>query len=358
MHNKQGYILFLLFGILSVCSVLISLCFSRTIVYRQFSKLIAQEQQCQELALSSISLAESLFTIKKNEKNTTKSSLPQNQEQEENLEQKILSAIFPYLNKERQFKLTHAIDHFDATISLSIQSEHGKLNINSLYDFDKKKFLNEGKPNDCKKLCTWLFDRISTITGRPSLMNAFENILKNRKSEFNDPLELLADKDFNQQFSDTAFIDFSNNNKKLFLTDIFTVYTDIEQEPLKIINPLMFSNSWLTLLDLKIKENLTKEDIQKFLEKIKPYINRKEDTSTSSVYSSTWDHCFKDFYQKEYKDLPQEIKSILTTTFEVNIFSLLVKARIGETISSIFTIVKANTKQHLTGFDILKTSQI
>lgn len=312
-------------------------------VYQKLMKLATQEQECQQLALSSISLAESLLTIKEDDKPSAKNLSAKQTSENQKLEQKILTNIFPCFRTEKKFKLTNKADHLDATITLSIQPEDGKLNLNALYDFEKKKFVNEGKTNDCKKLCIWLFERISQITNKPNLMNAFENLLKKRESEFNDPLELLTDKDFRKQFSDTIFINFDDKNKKLFLTDIFTVYTETET-----INPWLFSNSWLTLLDIKIQENLSKENIQKFLKNFKTTANWQED----------WNVCFKDFYQKEYKDLPQEIKSILTITFEANIFSLLVKARIAETISSIFTIVKANTKQHLTGFDILKTSQI
>lgn len=353
MHNnQQGYILFLLFSILSVCSIIISLCFSRTIVYKQIMHITNQQQQCQQLAFSSISLAESLLVVEEEKKGKEKQSsfknLPETNTEEPNKEQKLLTNIFSYFRTEKKLKLTQAIDHFDATITLNIQPEDGKLNLNALYDFTKKKFLNEGKTHDCKKLCVWLFNRISEITGKPSLMSAFQNLLEKRKTEFNDPLELLSDKDFKEQFSDAIFINFEDKNKKLFLTDIFTVYTNVELDPIKIINPWLFSNSWLTLLGIHIKENITKEEIKKTLKNFKTNANWQED----------WNICFKNFYQKEYKDLPEEIKSILTTTFEVNIFSLLVKAKIGETVSSMFTIVKANTKQHLTGFDILKTSQI
>ena len=90
------------------------------------------------------------------------------------------------------------------------------------------------------------------------------------------------------------------------------------------------------------------EFITNIIKKLKPTVNWKTD----------WDNYLKDFYQKEYKDLPEEIKSILTTTFVVNIFSLLTKVKIAETNSSIFTIVKANTKQYLTGFDTLKIGKI
>ncbi len=343
MHNKKGYILFLLFSILSVCSILISLCFSRAMVYQQLMNLVTTQQQCQQLALSSVNIAQAIITPQKEEKQNTPSTPKKSNNEKESPEKNLLTQIFPYFNKEKSFKLTDKTDHFNATITIGLQSEYGKLNLNSLYDFEKKKFINEGKPNDCKKLCIWLFEKISQITGKPNLMSSFENILKKRELEFNDPLELLTDKDFKEQFTDNIFINFESKNKKLFLTDIFTVYTEQEN-----INPWLFSISWQTLLDIKIKENITKEDIEKFLKNFKTNANWQED----------WNVCLKDFYQKEYKDLPQEIKSILTTTFEANIFSLLVKARIGETVSSIFTIVKANAKQHLTGFDILKTSQI
>jgi hypothetical protein len=356
MHNKKGYILFLLFSVLSVCSILISLCFSRTMVYQQLMNLVTTEQQCQQLALSSVGIAQAILTPQKEEKEKAQTTPEKQNNEKESPEKKLFTQIFPYFNKEKKIKLTEKIDHFDATITISLQSEHGKLNLNSLYDFDKKKFINEGKPNDCRKLCIWLFEKISQITGKPNLMTAFENILKKRELEFNDPLELLTDKDFKEQFTDNIFINFEAKNKKLFLTDIFTVYTEAEDTN-KQLSPWLFSISWQTLLDLKTKES--KEDIQTFIKKSSGTLNWKEESNSSSSSPNAWnDGGFKDFYQKEYKDLPQEIKSILTTSFEANIFSLLVKARIAETVSSIFTIVKAGTKQHLTGFDILKTSQI
>lgn len=346
MQNKPGYILFLLFSILSLCSVLISLYFSRVIIYRQLIQTNIKEQQCQQLAISCLDLGQSLLIPEQEEKKEGEAKTAQETIQETLTSlQKTLIKIFPYLNKEKSFDLKNNKDLINAQISLSIISEHGKLNLNSLYDFEKKKFINEGKPNDAKKLCTWLFNKIAQITGKPNLFAAFENILKNRTSEFNDPLELLADASFSEQFNDeNIFIHFEKNNQnKIFLTDIFTVYTEDET-----INPWFFSPSWQKLLDIQVKENLNSEFITNIIKKLKPTVNWKTD----------WDNYLKDFYQKEYKDLPEEIKSILTTTFVVNIFSLLTKVKIAETNSSIFTIVKANTKQYLTGFDTLKIGKI
>jgi len=345
-HHKNGYILFLLFSILSLCSVLVSLYFSRVIIYRQLMQLTANKQQCQQLAISCADLGQSLLTtIKEEKKENTQTKFDQeSEEQSLTPDQKILIKIFPYLNKEKSFNLTKDKDIIDATISLSIICEQGKLNLNSLWDFEKKKFINEGKPNDAKKLCSWLFGRIAQITGKQNLFSAFENILKNRTCEFNDPIELLADSSFAEQFNNSAFVTFEKNSThKIFLTDIFTVYTEEET-----ISPWLFSPSWQQLLDIKTKENLNQEEIIKIIKLFKP----------TSNWQTDWDACLKDFYQKEYKDLPEEIKSILTTRFVANIFSLLTTVKIAETNSSIFTIVKANTKQYLTGFDTIKIVQI
>jgi hypothetical protein len=310
-------------------------------------QLTARQQQCQQLAISLSDLGQALLTTQEEEKKEGAQAKADQESPEASLSivQKVLIRIFPYLNKEKSFELKTDKDLINATVSLSIICEQGKLNLNSLYDFEKKKFTNEGKPNDSKKLCTWLFSRIAQITGKPNLFTAFENILKDRVCEFNDPVELLTDPTFAEQFTANAvFVNFEKNSaNKIFLTDIFTVYT--EQET---INPWLFSPSWQQLLDIKVKENLSTEDLTKIIKTFKP----------SSNWQTDWDVSLKDFYQKEYKDLPEEIKSILTTGFVANIFSLLTQVKIAETNSSIFTIVKANTKQHLTGFDTLKIGQI
>lgn len=340
--NQPGYILFLLFSILSVCSVLISLYFSRVVIYRQLIQQSIKQQRADQLAFSQTALAQALL-IPQQKREAVKEQQPKAATPTQP-EQKILAALFPYFNKEKSHELTIAADGIQATITMSIQSEQGKLNLNSLYDFEKKKFMYEGQANDRKKFCTWLFTRIATLTGKPPLMGAFEEHLKNRSVDFNDVTELLSIKEFAQQFADQLFFNTdSTSNNKLFLTDLFTVCT--EQET---ITPWLFSRSWCILLSLQPKQKLSDEEIQKMFSTFK----------IDTTWETDWNSSLQLFYQKEYKDLPQEIKSILTTRYEANIFSLLLKAKISETTSTIFTIVKANTKQHLSSFDIVKTYQI
>jgi len=345
MHKKQGYILFLLFGILSVCSVLISLYFSRVVIYRQLMQQLIAQQQAATMNMSGIALAQTLIIPEQKEEEeqqTPKQAQPKGPEQ---IDSKTLMKLFPYFNKEKAHELTAAADGIQATLTLGVQSEQGKLNINSLYDLEKKKFVNEGQQQgDKKKLCVWLFNQIATITGKPNLLQPFEQYMKNRTYDLNDVTELLSIKEFSEQFCDNLFFSPTDSKtKKLFLTDIFTVCS--EQET---ITPLLLSPSWCILLGLQPKQTMTPEELQKFFAALK--IDNKWETD--------WNSSLQGFYQKDYKDLAQEIKSILTTRYEANIFSLLLKTKIGETNSTIFTIVKTNTKQHLLGFDIIKTYQI
>jgi hypothetical protein len=349
-QNKPGYILFLLFSMLAACSALITVYFSQVVIYRQLNKLIITREKAYRLAQSGVSILQAMMTPEKKE-NEPK-TIPQTGAQQvaQMPMASIMSQITDCLNKELEISLTSKVDPIDAQFTLSLQVEQSKLNLNSLYDFEKKKFLNEGTPKDSKKLCIWLFDKIAALTKKPSLFNAFEQHLKNRTFDFNDVTELLSIKEFSDVFGSQIFLTFASkeqpNNSKIFLTDLFT--TNTEQEGL---NPWFLTQSWCKLLDLHPKQNMSDEEKKKLISKI---------TKTSN-WDSDWNNKLKDFYQKEFKDLPAEIKTILTTQFEANIFSLLLKVNMAETNATIFTIVKtkANDRQdHLIGFEIVKNYQI
>ncbi len=352
-HAKRGYILFLLFTILSVCSVLISLYFSQVLIYNKLMHMLITKEKATRLAMSSTTLAQALLTSNQKEEKSEKSS-PAESEQSD--DQKVLTTLFDCWNKESVYDLTQEHDGLQATIKLCISGEQGKLNLNSLYDFEKKKFLFEGTPQDRKKICVWLFEKIATITKKPSLFAAFEQCLAKRDFDFNDVCELITIKEFATAFDQNLFLTFAEKNpqdfatqtkvhepSEIFLTDIFTVST--EQET---INPWLFSHSWCKILDLNPKKKLTDEEKKKFFSEV----------AKKSNWESDWNKKLKDFYQKDFKDLPVEIKTILTTEFEANIFSLLLKVNIGETNSTIFTIVKSKAKDRLINFEIVKNYQI
>lgn len=308
-------------------------------IYRQTTQQMLQQQQCNLINFGCIRLIESLLTADQSTEKDAKKVVATDLKT-------IIVKMFAYFNKSKTISLQQDQDGLNAQVTINIQSELGKLNLNSLYDFEKKEFMNTGKPNDSKKLCDWLFNKIAEITGKPSLAQSFEQHLKNRTADFNDVTELLAIKEFQEQFSNALFFDPSATQQKIFLTDIFTVNTQQEK-----INPLLFSPSWCVLLNLKPKESVSKEDIEKIF-------NIPSSSAAGNQNTTLLEQSLNLFYKKDAKDLPQEIKSILTTEYEANIFSLLLETRIIQSSSKIFTIVKMNTKQHLMTFDIVKNYQI
>jgi hypothetical protein len=362
-HLKRGYILFLLFTVLSVCSVLISLYFSQVLVYRQLIQVLINKEKTNRLAQTGISLVQAIMMSPEEKKEATIPA-PNAKTTELSPQEKLLIQLFDCWNKELSYQLSSKDDGFDAKIFINVQFEQGKLNLNSLFDFEKKKFLFEGTDKDRKKLCVWLFDKIAALTKKPSLFVPFEKYLKERDFDINDVTELLSIKEFADIFQSDLFITFEEqksenpslepqktNQAKIYLTDIFTVCTEKDT-----INAWVLSPSWCKILDLKPKQKLSDEEKKKIFSQIANKDLAAQ--ANNSSFEKNWNKNLTDFYQKEYKDLAKEIKTILTTEFEANIFSLLLKANIGETNSTIFTIVKAKAKDHLVRFEIVKTYQI
>lgn len=300
-------------------------------------RLLLEKESALQLATSATELGQAIFYV------PAKKEDQDQKEKNRTPFQKMLKKVLPYLNTNTTYKLSESLEGVNAAIQIYALSESGKININSLYDIRTKKFFKEGELGDRKKFCEWLFETISKITKKPSLFTPFEQHLKKRSTEFNDTTELLCIPEFAETFKQKVFLNNSEiTSQTIYLTDIFTIATNEET-----INPWFFSHSWLTILELKPKK-LSEDEQKKLVESFKNKVNWEMDWNTS----------LRIIYQKEYKDLPKEIKSLLTTECEANIFSLLLSATIGETTATIFTILKKQATEKSLPFDIVKMYQI
>ncbi len=344
MHHRRGYILVLLFGILSACMLLMSTFLSRIRYYQQLMHTLVQKNDATDLAYNAVQIGQGLLTVPSEKEKQEKSAKGSDEKSSDQIPYKtFLTHIFPALHTVGSFDVSKSCSDMKGILHLCIRSETGKININSLYDFRKKEFAYQGQAGDRRKFCQWLFEKISKITHKPSLFDVFEKYLKTRAQEFNDVVQLLEIPEFAQVFGSDVFFQIdAGAQKRLFLTDIFTVFTDKET-----INPWFFSHSWRILLDMTPKA-LTSEEQKKVVSSFK----------STAHWDTDWQTSLKMLYQKEYADLPQEIKSLLTTECEANIFSLLLRATIGETIATIFVIVKKHMNEDSLPFDILKIYQI
>lgn len=322
MHKKSGYIL-----ALSLTFIFLSMFLVMSTVYRGSSfgpqaQFAIERQQAYVVAQSGIQLGMSQIVWPKISKKQEASK-----EQKPNKEQQIkdgLTVLLPYLNHWQEYQLRESVEGIDATIKICVMCENGKIDLNAFYDFEKHQFIDKEVST---KMFKDLFEKIEKKTGGKDLFGSFEKILKARNYRFNDATELLG-KEF-ASFYNTLFYDPSKADK-LYLTDIFTVWTGKRS-----VNPWLFPSSMLTLLGLKTEQtaNVTerKKNIAQWLKQFK--LNAK--------WQSDWDKILKPLYGKDFNSIPKGLQPLLSDTFEAQVFSILSYATVGRITQRLLAIVEA-----------------
>jgi hypothetical protein len=94
-------------------------------------------------------------------------------------QKQFLSELLPLLNQWQQFKLTKSADGIDGEIAIAITSEAGKINLNAIYDFTKRKFKGENEPRgDWKKIMQAIMARVQKkMEIGQNMFGPFENFM-------------------------------------------------------------------------------------------------------------------------------------------------------------------------------------
>lgn len=319
--NQSGYILPLTLALISLFMFLATYVSNKGLIFGSFSKTMVEREKARQLAFGGIQLAMSQVGIleKKESMEKPAAAVPGAQagkQPEQSSEGKqLLKAILPVINRPQSFALKQAVDGINGTITIVLGSEEGKININKLYDFDKHKFLNEGKPEgDMKKMLQELFVLIKDQTGA-DLFPEFEKFLKERKYPLNDVTELLTIKGFDvfkdQIFADPTFAS-DKKNPKIYLTDIFTVSSSKPG-----IEPWLFSNAIAQLFKLKRDPEKSPDDALK---------NFKD----KNDWKNDWAKSLKLLWSADYGALPKTIAPLLNPSFDPKIFNVLSVGTVGK----------------------------
>ena len=348
---KKGYILVLTLLLLSISVILVTYLFNRGTVFVPFMQTMIGREKADMLALGGVQLAMSqLATHVKPE--ASKDGTPK-KISDEQIAQQLLQTILPSLNQWKKFDLKEGIDGIDATLQLCIMSETGKLNINQIYDFQKKKFIGEGQPKgDMKKVIKEIFSSIEKSTGAKNLFQGFEKFLKERQYNIQDVTELLTIKEFDV-FRNRVFYDppvegktkkDSSKKRPLYLTDIFTVWTDK-----KTIQPWLFSDSMRGVLGIKRVESGAMKDAKNTI------IQWLKTFKLSWQWPGDWKKIFAPIYDKELKSFAPGIDAVLATKFEPQVFSVLSYATVGKVTQKLFAIIERKKRSNAdeTTFDII-----
>ncbi|MEX0672119.1 MAG: hypothetical protein WD068_02075 [Candidatus Babeliales bacterium] len=331
-HTTSGYVMVLTLMIIGISVILVTQLFNRSRIYQSFMATIVNQQKAQELALAGVRIAQSQLFIEPKKAEAQSGRIgARNLPQEQDPDQQALEVILPILNRWQTFPLKRSIDGINGTIELFISAESGKINLNEIFDFSKKKFLGEGQPKgDYKKILETL------LQGMPQgeeLLKALGAYYRGRGYKLNDTTELFNNSVWAQQFKNDAFAHKKQDeNKAVYLTDIFTIYT---QGP--TVNPWLVSHSLLQLLGIKELADGQEERIEKIKNALKGF-------KKLANWQTDWDNSVRFIYGKNFNSLPKTVDSLWNNQLELTKFSVLSRARVGTVAQSVFAILSLQKK--------------
>lgn len=352
MNQQRGYILFITFSMLALCTALVSVFMVKGITHKKLAIALINQEQMNQFALSTTALAQSFLAFTAEEvKGVAQEAVGAQAlkitpaDGDTGFGRLLLEKVLPVANITQKFNLKEIDKDFPIVINLTFFCESGKININGFYDLINKKFYDEGVAGkDQKVFATWLFDKIAKLTEKPSLLQPFIEHVKQRKSQFNDVTELLAIKEFAACFQGAIFyekeqsnIKADQKNSKLFLTDIFTVVSENDT-----IQPWLLSPSVCALLDITQKSNKHEESEKKEETKIDLSSFKQQ-----ADWQKDWDIGLKPLYDISYDKIPEPIANMFSTRFSVTAFSILatVRKEVAEDVNNMMIRIFAILKQ-------------
>ncbi|MFH0898817.1 MAG: hypothetical protein V1855_04515 [bacterium] len=253
-------------------------------------------------------------------------------------EQRFLQRILPFLNRWREYTLTEKLDGVDGQIKICISCEHGKININEIFDFKKQEF---------KKEYAALLQGLE-IKGKfkaGEILKRLEEFLTKRRKKLDDVSELSSIKGLGHldifykppkagRVISERKKEPSAPNTDLTLQDIFTIWTDKAE-----LDPLFFSDSLCAIFTLRRPRA---DDAKIMKDKFKNFIeNFKKEWAGDWV--ANWKN-LELFYEQTPKFL-QNIKDVFSKQFEPTVYSVLSCGKVGQVEQYLLAIIKKVDKK-------------
>jgi hypothetical protein len=341
--NQNGYILVLTLMLISIMAIMVTQLFHKAVVQTNFDRIMIDREKAKALALGGIEIAMGQLTIAVDQKE-------KKEMQKDDAQKKLLKAIVPILNRWQEFPLKEKNDGIDGTVKIAICCEQGKLDINEFFDFEAKKFKNEGQAtNDAKKVCQEIFNSLKKFIGGTDLFSVFEKFLKGRQYKLNDVTELMEIPEFQRVFKLMNFYEPPTQETKrkrpVYLTDLFTVWSNHDK-----LQPWLLSDSICGIFNFKRAEF---NDVGKRKRQIDQII--KDFKGFNEAVVQVWDKQLKPFYGRDFKELSKIVQELLAGQFEPTVFSVLSYGQIGEITQKIFAIIeKRSASQNASGKLVIK----
>ena len=360
--NKQpGYILLLTIMILSISTIVVTQIFFQARLYNAFIPLMTEKEKARQLALSGVSIAiaqlslhDAHFEKQKDQKlgsssaKATEDGKPEEKKDaaKEGVEhaKNLLRTVLSVQGRWQTFVLKHDVDGIDAQLSVCITCEDGKLNVNSLYDFEKHAFKKIAQASP-EELFKQLGEASKPFTDNKNMFEPIQDFLKKQQDPLVDATQLLQGKaleDFKEHLfyipskppvpveEDLKEEKEEEKKPKIFLADLFTISTDSHR-----INPWVLSSSLQLLFKIKPREVGNEKDFEKEIDEL------VDKVSIDKVsWQKDWDTYLKPLYKVDFESLPKELIPFLSTKFEPRQFSVLCYGKVGRITQKLLVILE------------------
>jgi hypothetical protein len=338
--NKSGFIMMLSLMLIFLCMFLVLYIANKESIFVPYARIAVERKRAYILAQNGIQLALSQLvspkaptkdkgSSSKGSTEPTESGMGRGKSAEDNMKD-MLTVVLPTLNRWQEVTLTPNADGDEGVIKFCIMCEQGKFNLNALYDFKNKKFVQPSRDVDMKKACKDIFAPIKS-KGSKELSDAFEAELKKRDIRFNDATELLT-RSFDV-FKDAVFYEPPSEQgpkeRPIYVMDLFTVWTKGT-----LINPWLMSDSVAGVFGFK------RADAADIAERKKGVAQWLKQFKLKTQWQSDWDKLMKPMYGKEYNTIPKSLQPFLNSTFEATVFSVLSYATVGRVTQRLFAVVE------------------
>jgi len=332
MKKTPGMVLIFSLLILSLMMLLTQQLLRSVYVGSNFIQTMVDRERAEMLVLGGLNVAMQRLQMEEQKKGQQ-----QNEQQEGDDDkkkklspaQKWLQRNYAYMNRWYTVRLQESVDGIDAVLKICISSEHGKINVNEIFDFKKQ---------EVKKEYEILLSGLE-IKGKlkpGAIYKKLVEYLKKRKKKLDDITELYEIKGFENL---DIFYDPPKNpvkkkgkikpNTTLALQDIFTIWSGDDK-----LDPLFFSDALCAIFGIRRPHA---NDARTLNSQFKEFI-----ASFKENFAHDWDKNWQ-YLEPIYQDKPKfldKVKNIFSKQFGPKVFSVLSYGKVGQVEQKLLAIIK------------------
>lgn len=352
MKKKSGYILVFTMIMMAALSAIVVYIFNRGMTAIPLIGIALEREKAKMVAFSGIEVARSLIvgihnqpkkqsktTEQQEQASTKQDESSTNQKEKQNPDQQFLQHLLPRLGRWTTYELKGSIDGVDGQLQLCITCEDGKINLNTIYDFNKHAFMGQNaQTGNWKTMLETLLKTVEKLTKTSDLFTSLEAFLKTQQGPLEDVTQLLLIPAF-APFANTLHVPSPKEPNKdivpaVALTDLFTLYGNTAG-----LEPWLLSTS--VQMASGIKVNTTS-----FAQRTKAVMQWTKNFKLSPQWKTDWNITLKNMYEKELGSLPKGLDSFFVGTFKPTFFGVLARGTVGKVTQTIYAIIERTRRSH------------